>query len=124
MVFVEMPKGFRGNDVGFTLASFNNCGLKPILFDPVEDLFLANAQGTGNALQREDVTANLANARSMTLKHIPYRFGTSIELSRNLVNRVLSQLLPHHFNLGISPASMLNPVLDSELDDEPPAFFP
>src|SRR5271154_3042482 len=120
MLLVQLCQRLRSDDVEMPLSSAADGRLEPPLFNPVDNLALANAKNGGQALYGEEIASNVPQAQLVPPKHVANRLGGSVELLGDLFHGSLDQLLTNEIELRIGPSSIFLLVLDAVLDHEPP----
>src|ERR1700722_17315715 len=120
MQLVELGQRFRRDDVEMSLSPITDRCLKPSLFNPVDNLALANAKHGSQAFYREEIAPNVPQAQMVSPEHVANRTGGPVELLGDLLHRCLDQFLTNEIELRIGPSSIFRLVLDAVLNDESP----
>jgi DNA polymerase III alpha subunit len=120
MLLVELDQRLRRDDVEMPFPATTDGRLQPSLFNPVDNLALANAKNGSQAFYREEIAPNVPQAQVVPPEHVANRLGRSVELLGDLLHRPLDQFLTNEIELRIGPPSIFRLVLDAVLNDEPP----
>jgi hypothetical protein len=94
--------------------------LQPALFNPVDDLALANAEHSSQAFYGEEIAPNVPQAQVISAKHVANRLGSSVKFLCDLFYRSFDQFLTNEIELRVCPSSIFRLVLDAVLNDESP----
>jgi hypothetical protein len=86
MFLVELRQRLRRDDVEMPLASATDGSLEPPLFNPVDNLALANAKNGSQALYGEEIAPNIPQAQVGSAEYVANRLGGSIELLGDLLS--------------------------------------
>ena len=123
VMLVHLGQGLGRDRVGAPFASIVDGGLQPSFLDPREYLVFPYAQCPRQAFQREEVAADLAHKKAISLKHAADGFRGPAHSAGDLFDRVPDEFVANRFDFRLAPAPVVGFALEPVLDDEPPAGF-
>jgi hypothetical protein len=84
LVPIQVLRSFGRNEVETRLFLVGDGSLKPVLFNPENDLRLPNMKRARQAFYGKEITAYITQAGAISPEHVADRFGRRVDLLRHL----------------------------------------